>query len=90
MARTITICGHVYSIIDSSTDIYGETKYDLQTIAINPRLTESMQQETLIHEIMHVALFHMNDHQQEDLEPMLNTIANTLYRMGFDPQINNG
>ena len=82
-AKTIKICGHTYQIIDSSTDLYGETKIDQQTIAINPRLSPGLQEEVLIHEVLHTVLFHTHAVDQDDMETALNALANGLYRLGF-------
>jgi len=89
------ICGHNYRIkfmpklreydIETRTysgkEVYGQTNYDLGQIEINTSLPKSVQEATLIHEILHAMIFHTYSRNNHD-EAIIQALANGFYQMG--------
>ncbi len=82
------ICGHRYTVIAYDEDsLIGTTSFDTMTIKINSRAPREIQEETLIHEILHCIFFHSSERDwHEHPEALIQAIANGLWQAGIRPE----
>lgn len=86
-AGTIKICGHKYTVRDNPLeDALGHTNYPSRTIELDEGMNKEMREEVLIHEMLHVIIFHSNEKGSHN-EASINAIANSLWQMGFKPPV---
>lgn len=85
------ICGHEYKIIvgfvndrkrEDDSMFFGHTKFSNGMIHIWPKARRSVQEESLIHEVIHAIVFHSNC-KSEHNETVVQAIAGGLYQLGI-------
>ncbi len=85
------ICGHEYKVVigfvegkkrEEDDFFWGHVDYRTRTIHIHPHAPRSLQEEVLIHEVVHIIMFHTN-HRGEHNEGLIAALANALYLMGY-------
>lgn len=82
-AKTVTICGirHTVEYVKDQFDVdthFGQINYKEAQILINEDAAESIQSETLWHEIVHGILMHIGRSELNDDEALVNLIALAL------------
>lgn len=93
MKNKMNICGHRYkvlfvpsdneNIIDEDGDVaFGKMEPHTSTIYVNSDIPKSIQEETLIHEIIHTIWGHTHNPNDHD-EASINSISNEFYKMGI-------
>ncbi len=84
------ICGHEYKVvIDYVNDqkrkgdafYFGHTQFSEGLIHLSPKTKRDVQEESLIHEVLHAALFHSNS-KAEHNEGQVQAMAGALYQLG--------
>ena len=85
------ICGHEYKTVigfveglkrENDKMYFGHIKFSTGMIHLWPRARRSIQEESLIHEIVHAIIFHSNCKGDHD-ESLLQAIAGGLYQLGI-------
>jgi len=91
----VKICGHSYRVkfvpklrgfefetrTHSGKEVYGQANYDKGLIELNTSMCKSLEEETLIHEVLHAIMFHSHCKHDHD-EGLIQSISNGLYRLG--------
>lgn len=65
----------------SGNEVYGQTNYDKNAIELNSSMCKNLQEEVLVHEIIHAIIFHSHKRNDHD-EAVIQAISNGLYRLG--------
>ena len=79
----LKICGHEYEIIEERLErAMGVASYTRLEIGIDPRLAPTQREETLLHEVIHVILYHHHAVTEEN-ESLVQAIASGLFQMGI-------
>ena len=88
MKNKIKICGHIYTIVaDDQEYRTGGTELDTGTIKIRTTPPLGVQEETLIHEIIHCIYFHASERDwNKHQESLIQAIANGLWQAGIRPK----
>lgn len=84
------ICGHYYKVIIEFVDgmkrkddkmYFGHIKFSTGEIHLWPKARRSIQEESLIHEVLHAITFHSNNRSDHD-EELLEALSGGLYQLG--------
>lgn len=84
------ICGHEYKVFIEFVDnmkreddpmFFGQVRVSTGVIRLWPRAKRDVQEESLIHEIIHAILTHSNSRSAHD-EQVVGAIAGGLYQLG--------
>ena len=85
MIHKITICGiphtieYVSDVFQSDTMHFGMLSPEECKIYINRGMPEAMQEETLMHEILHAIFLHTGKMEYYDDEELIQSLANALH-----------
>ncbi len=84
------ICGHDYKVTIEFADgmkreddkmWFGQVRISTGVIILWPKAKRNVQEESLIHEVIHAILSHSNSKCEHD-ESMIQAIAGGLYQLG--------
>ena len=84
------ICGHDYKVIIKFVDgmkrkddkmYFGHIQFSTGMIHLWPKARRSVQEESLIHEVLHAIAFHSNSRADHD-EELLEALSGGLYQLG--------
>ena len=79
----VKIGGHEYKIVEERLErAMGVASYTRLEIGLDPRLEPSQREETLLHEAIHIILYHHQAVTEPD-EPLVQAIASGLFQMGI-------
>jgi hypothetical protein len=87
----VNICGIPHEIIFCEDNFdeaihFGQIDYKTATIKINKDMKPEIQEETIIHEMLHGILVHLGYDEKSDDEQFVNAVSNAIYQ-GFDIKI---
>ncbi len=84
------ICGHDYKVLIGYAEdkkrkddvfYFGYVDFSKALIHIRPDMSRTLQEESLVHELVHVLIFHTNQ-KGEHNEQLTNALANGLCSLG--------
>jgi hypothetical protein len=81
--KTVNICGIPHSVIlcddNFDTDLHlGQISYASATIKINRNVSEAMQMQALIHEMLHGMLIQIGRNEESNDECFVQSLANAI------------
>lgn len=88
----IDICGHKYDVLlvsntheemeEDDVTCLGKSDIATFTIYINKDVPKTLQEETLLHELIHTIWSHNNE-KMDHSESLINATSNGLYQLGL-------